>query len=275
MKARILPLIICSLIALDCANFRNIGSDLGEGVMNQVKASADSIGYNLVTGVRRSLTSDESRRALAHLVDSVVTAAGSAANLQARGLRDSLLTDAVEKWASHLIETAVGSLNKNLLDAKTVARLKREINGLVSGIGTHLLNDSLMIRVAAVRDTLIGSRTSDMIRSAVDTALGTFAARFDRDINPRLKEDLTFLQKNATWIIILVVVATLVIIWFVWRQKERYLALTKLLTVRIAGIPDPAMKEQLKESISQNARDVGVEDMLRSLLDRQGMLHKD
>ena len=102
-----------------------------------------------------------------------------------------------------------------------------------------------------------------------------FSRRFDSELKPKLDENLNFIQKNATLLIILLGAVTLVIIWFVWRQKEKYLKLTKMLTFQISEVSDKNMKEVLKTNISKNAKTIGIEDDLRMLLDKHGLLHVD
>jgi len=148
------------------------------------------------------------------------------------------------------------------------------ISELASGIGSSILNDTTLMRIAALRDTVLGDKTNKLIAAIIDSALTTLSSRLKSDISPQLRENLSFLEKNATWILILIGLIAIGIIWFVWHQKEKYLKMTKLLTYQIAEVPEVQTKEELKNNISKNAKTIGVEDQLRKLLDDQGLLHK-
>ena len=51
--------------------------------------------------------------------------------------------------------------------------------------------------------------------------------------------------------------------------------MTKLLTYQISTVPDKGVKENIKDNVSKNANLIGMEDELRGLLDKQGLLHGD
>ena len=264
-----------ALIAINsCSSFKGWGSDFGEGLFDQAKTNVDTVGSELVKGLQEELTNEESRKQLQNYIDSVITQAGTSANKQAVALRDSLLSDYIKIWVSDVVESAVASFNGNLLDDETVLRLKIQISELASGIGSSILNDTTLMRIAALRDTVLGDKTNKLIAAIIDSALTTLSSRLKNDISPQLRENLSFLEKNATWILILIGLIAIGIIWFVWHQKEKYLKMTKLLTYQIAEVPEVQTKEELKNNISKNAKTIGVEDQLRKLLDDQGLLHK-
>ena len=167
------------------------------------------------------------------------------------------------------------SFNKNLLDDETVARLQKQLNKLTSGLGTSILNDSTLMRIGAARDSLLGEKSNKLISAIIDSALTKLSSRLESDINPQLRENLSFLEKNATWILILIGAITIGIIAFVWSQKQKYLKMTKMLTYQISEVSEKNIKENLKDNISKNAKTIGVEDELRKLLDNEGLLHLD
>lgn len=61
---------------------------------------------------------------------------------------------------------------------------------------------------------------------------------------------------------------------YAWYQKQKYLKMTKMLTYQISEVKEPVLKERLKVDISKNAKMLGVEHILRKMLDEQGLLHK-
>jgi hypothetical protein len=258
-----------------CGLFKDLGSNFGEGVIEPVQNHADTIGYNLVSGMQSSLTDSVFQQKL----DSMISQLGSTANLQIRNILDSLIGNKTKEQ--------LGSLRDELIGDTTVKRLVYLRNSLLDDylknyllkttaqIGPQFLNDSTVKKLAVIRDTLLGKRSNALIKSIVDSMMVTFAGRFKTNINPLLKENLSFVEKNASWLLILIGAIALAISAFIWGQKQKYLKMTKLLTYQISEIQGMNAKEIVKESISRNAKTIGVEDELRKLLDQQGLLHLD
>ena len=263
------------IIINGCGLFKDLGSNFGEGVIEPVGAEADTIGYDLVKGMRESLTEEEFQQEL----DSMIIRLGITTNEQLRNLLDSLLGESTKYQLGELRDELTGDttvsrllyLRNSLLDNY----LQNYLNETVSRLGPQFLNDSTIQKLAEVRDTLLGTRSNDLIKAIVDSMMITFAGRFKTDVNPLLRDNLSFIEKNATWLLILIGAIALAITAFIWNQKQKYLKMTKLLTYQISEFPEPNSKEALKNNISRNAKAVGVEDELRVLLDKTGLLHLD
>ena len=263
------------IIINGCGLFKDLGSNFGEGVIEPVGAEADTIGYDLVKGMRESLTEEEFQQEL----DSMIVRLGITTNEQLRNLLDSLLGESTKYQLGELRDELIGDttvsrllyLRNSLLDNY----LQNYLNETVSRLGPQFLNDSTIQKLAEVRDTLLGTRSNDLIKAIVDSMMITFAGRFKTDVNPLLRDNLSFIEKNATWLLILMGAIALAITAFIWNQKQKYLKMTKLLTYQISEFPEPNSKEALKNNISRNAKAVGVEDELRVLLDKTGLLHLD
>jgi len=263
------------IIINGCGLFKDLGSNFGEGVIEPVGVEADTIGYDLVKGMRESLTEEEFQQEL----DSMIIRLGITTNEQLRNLLDSLLGESTKYQLGELRDELIGDttvsrllyLRNSLLDNY----LQNYLNETVSRLGPQFLNDSTIQKLAEVRDTLLGARSNDLIKAIVDSMMITFAGRFKTDVNPLLRDNLSFIEKNATWLLILMGAIALAITAFIWNQKQKYLKMTKLLTYQISEFPEPNSKEALKNNISRNAKAVGVEDELRVLLDKTGLLHLD
>jgi hypothetical protein len=262
------------LIFYSCSALKNAGNNLGNGLINGLQSGADSMGSHLVNGATGSLTSDSSRIKLEKFIDSLVTKTGISANTQLVRLRDSVLNDYINIWIQNVVKNAAQSINNNILDDKTTARLQKELKILVSQIGPGLLNDSTLYRISMLRDSLLGEQTNTRIKAIIDSSAAAIIYKINTGLSPAIKENADFIEKYAAWLIVIVGITALVIIWFVWRQKEKYLRITKMLTYNISGLPETEIKEKIKDSISKNAKLAGIEDELRELLDKQGLLHK-
>jgi hypothetical protein len=143
------------IVFVGCGLFRGIGSDIGEGLSNSVSPKADTIGYGLITGARKSLTSPATRQQL----DSMIGQLGVGLNLQLKAIRDSLLGDVTMK--------RMGALRDNLLGDTTIHRLNAVRDSFFNGylqlylnriavqLGPRILNDSTLQKLGDVRDTLL------------------------------------------------------------------------------------------------------------------------
>lgn len=282
-----------------CSVFRGVGEDLGEGVLYELDKKADSIsyklGYNLMNGIADGISRPKSQNRLKLLIDSLVMKLGYKTNEQARALRDSLLGDYTRRWIQSVRDdiigevsrTQLGLLRDELLGDKTyrlLFNLRNEVlgyntrelaRGIVAAMRDELLNDSTNRKAARLRDVLFGEETNKAVSSIVDSAMISLVNRYRSDLKPELESNLNFLQRNVTWILIVIGIIVIVIIWFVWKQKSKYLKLTRLLTYQIYEIPDKNVKELLKESIKRNALMSGIESELREELAGQGLLNKE
>jgi hypothetical protein len=258
-----------------CSSLKDAGNNLGTGAINGLQSGADSLSSKLVNGAAGSLTSDSTRVKLEKFIDSLVASTGESTNTQLLKIRDSVLDDYINLWIQKVVKNASQSLNSNILDDKTTARLKQELNDLVSQIGANLLNDTTLFRISMLRDTLLGEQTNNRIKAIIDSAASAIIYKINSGLSPEIKENVDFIEKNAAWFIILVGITALVIIWFVWRQKEKYLQMTKMLVYHISEVPEKRIKENLKDNISKNAKIIGIEDDLRKLLHKLGLLHLD
>ncbi len=272
-----------------CINFKGVGSDLGEGFSTKT----DTIGSNLMHGVASQLTSDEQRKKLASMIDELVTRLGTSVSAQGMLLRDSLTSEYTRRMLdtlregligsalrgniNSLIDAAIGSRTKELLGqlrTELVGPHSRELlSELVRSLRNTALGDSTQLLIADVLHGALVGANGD-VKNIVDSAVLTLARRYKSDLKPQL-EDLSFLQRNVTEVLITVAVLALIIIGFVWWQKEKYLRLTRLLATQIHSIPDDQQFQQLKQRIHEKAKETGLEMPLRKILQQQGLLGPD
>jgi len=296
MKKNIPALIILLFLIFisGCSVFQGIGDDLGDGLMGQLKSNADTIGFELMKGVRESFTNEKSQKDLSALVDSLIYHLGYNTNIQARALRDSLLNEYVNRWIKSVIDDAIGDGTRNKLGflrdevlgdrtLKLLINMRNELlgyrtrqltNAIIAEFRDELLNDTTLSRLGAVRDVLIGPETNKAVSSIVDSAMVSLVRRYKSDLSPELEGNLSFVQRNVIWILISAGIIIIVVGWFFWQQKQKYLKLTRLLTYQIYDIPEKDIKESLKEKIRKQALQIGIEADLRDELASQGILSK-
>ena len=287
-----MSLLSCSLLFQSCMNFKNIGGDLGEGLLDELDNRSDTITYKLgkglIDGLTDELTRYETQKKLSIALDSLFMRLGYSVNRETVALRDSLLGDVTRKWIQDVRDDLLGAgtrkhaalLRDELLGMNTLRHIMNMRNELL-GYNTstrlrtlieEVLSDTTIGRVGKLRDELLGERTKGALASIVDSAMVSLISRYRSGLQPELQGDLTFLQRNITWILITIGVIVIVIIGFVWQKKEKYAKLTALLANQIHQVPQDGEFETLKKNISSKAKEEKLEPLLRELLTEYGIL---
>jgi hypothetical protein len=181
---------------------------------------------------------------------------GNSTNLMMARLRDELL--------GHETRAHMGSLREELLGAQT--------RFLLSRVREEVLGDSMRMLVAQLRDELLGPRTRSGVSTIVDSAMTSLVTRYREDLKPVLEGQVGFIQRNATWLLILIAGLAVGIIAFVWWQKRKYTKMLSVLTLQIHDIPDRKQYDELTDRIQREAKSSGLEMDLRKFLAEQGTL---
>lgn len=279
-------------------NFQKIGRDTGKGFNENTEA----IAQNLLSGVNKGLRDPAFQLTLTRLVDSVVNTAGNRANQSVQLLLDSLLSERIVTYTARLVEEATGQRLKNNIAAitgdvqLTVSTLlgpdtREKVRLLAATTMNEILNEKLPFamaslresitgeplrnNMAALRDSLLNDRTNTAIRAIVDSAMVTIAYRLKNDVNPSLQDNLSFIQRNATSLLIVVGIIALVIIVVVWRLKQKHAKMNTVLTSQIYAIPDQQAYDELTYRIKEKATIAGLEPSLRKMLAENGLLGKE
>jgi hypothetical protein len=298
MKNKLFPALIGAACMLAGCRVENIGKDLSAGLNKNM----ESIAKNLMSGVNKGLSDSAFKQNLYQLVDSLVGTAGSSANRSVKNIIDSLTSDQLIVFTRRMIEEATGRqlrsnvtaltdeiqlTAKNLLGEDMRARIRLlvasaldEVSGGKLQTTIALLRDemtgpALRDNIAALRDSLLNSKTNTAIKALVDTAMVAFAYRLKNDVNPQLQQNLSFIQRNATSLLIVLGVIALVIIIVIWRLKEKYAKMTTVIASQIHDIKDQQTYDALTHNIKEKAIAAGVEPSLRKMLEENGMLGKE
>ncbi len=257
-----------AFITVGCSSILGgAGKDLSTGAMKPVDTYADSIGYNLVRGARTSLGARETRQ----VIDSLLSNIGDSTNWQLSRLRDSLLGDQTGQEIAALRESLLGRATREDLVKIKNSVLDTNLQNYIAAI-LKKFDTSAGEAGAGIRDSLLGPRSNTLIKAIIDTAMNDLQSRLEYEVYPDMRANLSFVEKNATWLIILIGIVAIAIVGFIWRQRDKYLQMAKMLTYHISELPDGASREALKANISRNAKMVGIEDDLRDLLTKQGLL---
>lgn len=297
MKHTIFLAAIACLLLTQC-NFQKIGRDTGKGLDENTR----SIASNLMAGVNQGLSDPAFRQNLYQLVDSLVGTAGWSANKSARLLVDSLLSDKLIQYTARMVEEATGKKLRGNVDSLSatlqlavakllgagtreqlrlvVATALQEATGeklqrTVASLREELTGLPLRNNISALRDSLLNGKTNAAIKAIVDTAMVTIAYRVRHDLNPSLQDNLSFIQRNATTLLVVLGIVALVIIIVIWRLKEKYAKMTTVMASQIHALPDQQAYDTLTYNIKEKATIAGLEPALRKMLSENGLLGKE
>ncbi len=279
-----------ALMAFSC-NFEKMGSNLSLGLNNNVEA----MGKNLIAGVQKGMSDSAFRQGMYQFADSLVGSATLSANNGLKAIMDTLLSDKWIVFTRAVVEEATGKklndnivlLRNNLLGPQTNARVKATVEAALSGV----LNDDTELRIArlreqltgaaltsnlmTLRDSLVGQKTKAAIAAIVDSAMTTFAYRLKNDVKDAVDDNASFIEKYAGRLLLLLGGIAAVIIFLVWRIKQKYMRMATVLTAQINSIPNQQAYNELTARIKEKAMDAGLEPTLRKMLDQNGLLGKE
>lgn len=301
-------LVTSAILGSGCGMFNDMGSRLGAGLNEQT----DSIGQNLVSGISSGLADSINQEKVKKLVNRLVTemAASLDSNLATievdtlvdkfflslkDNLSDPAFRDSLSALVSSLLATAGEAGNQEVskivdslflqLDSEAssrlIGRLREELIGTeTSEALQRLLQESIANALtdssaAIIRDRLLGPRTNEAIRAIVDSAMTTIVNRMNNDLNPSLQSNISFIQKNARELLIIVGVIALGIIGFVWYQRRKYIRISSLMSAQIFEMPNQQSYDELTLRIKQTAVETGLEPTLRKILEENGLLGQE
>lgn len=282
---------ITVMVLLGCS-FEKIGQKAGKG-LKSIGPAVDSIGRNLITAIREELTKDSSRKDLQHFIDSVLSPVSLLVRNMSGSVKDSFINHQTLIWADSLLQTFTGQrLNQNMqiLQASLIGKTKadifeieRSLHPLLAELLAEALGDTTRVKLGLLRDDLLGPKTGNALNRIIDTAvshivdssLTRFSKKLRSDIDPLLKDDISFIRKNAVILLIALTVLAAIIITLIWQNKKRYLQMVVMLTKQIHDIPNQEVYDILTKKIKSDAVTTGLEPKLREVLQDNGLLSSD
>jgi hypothetical protein len=267
-----------------CNTFKKAGSDLGEGLSTK----SGAIGKNLVIGLNDGLTESTIRANLYQTIDSAIAIAAYSTSRNLKPVLDSLLTQRWSAMVKQLVEDASGGqTHRNIEDLREAligAKTKADLQALVFAV----LNDQNTGKIIALKNNLLGDETNRQAGTLVDSAMAHLTSHFqsgitdptlrklgyflDHDLHNSLQNNLTVVQRYATWFLAGIAAVASIIIAIVWLNRQKYLKLSTLLASQVNGITDRSIYDEITARIKQTAVTNGVEPTLRNILDKNKLL---
>jgi len=280
-RLAVMVLAVATCIFQSCS-FEKIGSDLGKGVSSKT----DTIGQTLIAGVMNELTSPVVRKKVSLFLDSILSNLTDTLTVKGVTMEDRLLNHKVLVWADSLVEALSGShlrMNLDSIQAVLVGKTKRDVLQMRDGFRqllTEILSNDTKNKLGLMRDELLGPKTNIALTRIIDTAVShivdsamrKISEGFRTQINPQLTQDLSFVHRNATALLITLGAIAAVIIFLVWQNRRKYLRMVAIIAKQIHDIPDQNIYDQVTAKIKQDSVATGVEPALRDLLAKNGLI---
>jgi hypothetical protein len=279
-------ILVCGIIHLFSAcSLEKMGASAGKGVSSQ----SDSIGAALVRGAMNELTDPQTQKKIRQFLDSIISSATDTLTYKTMAMRDSLINRKILVWADSLMEALTGrqlQLNVEKIQLALIGKTKTDVLELKKAFNdllNQILSQDTKGKLGSLRDELLGEKTNHaitkiadtLVSHIVDSAMVKLSSRYRTDINPLIEGDIGFVNKNAKSLLVTLGAIAAAIIILVWRSRVRYLRLTTLLTKQINAIPDQGIYDRVTSNIKDDAMTAGLEEQLRDLLQKNGLLGND
>ena len=291
MKNRGCVFAILSVLLVSCGTFSKLGDNLGSGF----NKNTQSMGRNLMAGVQEGMSDSAFKANLTGLVDSIVNTMGVRLTKNIAVIVDTLLSPKWFAFTRQLVENITGvqtranvaALTEELLGAQTNARINRLIRDALNevfnnrttarlaSLRNELLGAATSDQLAAIRNELLGVKTNEAIKAIVDSSMMRIAFRLNHDVKDAVGQNTSFIRKYAGRLLIILGAIAAVIIFLVWRNRQKYLKLVTVLTSQINSIPDQRVYDDLTSLIKERAVEHGVEPSLRKMLHENGLMGKE
>lgn len=280
------PLLGALVLQAGCINFRQVGREMGEGMLDGISASMQDGGTPVFHDMGREVIEGVNEK-IPETSRGVMKGVGE-------GLRQDVLTDHTTERIVATVDavgdraTARAAQLVDLILAKMSARSEQLSRGFMRGVGEGLGKDVLVEEnerklgqllgtlTGSAREQLVGQKAREELVSIVKDVLGQATGAVDAE-RAKLQQDLTVAEgrfrEALVGILVVVLVAGAVGTFLIiqWRRQDR---LVQLLTLQIDRIPDEKARDELKHRIQDLASAGGLEPHLRAQLGKQGLLRQ-
>ena len=249
-------------------------------VAADIEAATNHAAHGAVLGAVSGLKDAHFQQLLDSTLKSVTEQLSKSVSIEVATVRDTLLSPKTIRQLTALRDSVLGtglSKNlKNLIDTALGQNMVQKTRTLVRSTIDEALSNKTKEELAALLDTL-GKTAGHQLNGLTDTMLTKLNGEVQK-LSGVYKTDAGDLQariKTVTtrfYILLGIVVLILVLLIYVYYMKIRMEKLSGILTYQIHQTKDDAVFNDLKQRISNHAKNEGLEPLLRNLLKSKGML---
>jgi hypothetical protein len=270
------------------------------------KKLTDSLTEGALIGVRNQLANPATKKVVIHLLDSLIDALDTSLEPKITTIENRVLSQKIIRWTDSLLNVITGQKLQNnvggLIDAATGQKLRDNVAALIEaatgkklndnmkdlqatligktrgdilqikdgfqGLLQYILSDSTNYKIGLLRDQLLGPKTDTAITHLVDDASKKLLANVKKADN----DNSDIITRHAVLILVVVGAIALIIIFFIWRSRRKYLQMVTLLTKHINNIPNKDIYDHVTAGIQEDAINAGLEPSLRQILGANGLL---
>lgn len=276
-----LLLVLCAAMMLSGC-LRSIGQDLTLGAADgllmkdsALTAMTTKLTSQIVAAARDSLVTPALNKQLTSTVDSILSHFGVGASREAAALRDTLLGRYLVDLVADMRSAAIGYEARGQLGLLREELLGRKTADQIALLMETLLGASTKEKVGLLRDDLLGDSTRAQVNALISDALTTLATDYKNKLQPILREEGGWLQKNATtlaWTGGILLAALMGWGAWVFRKYSKCSKMLNVVTYQIHDMDDQHEYDILTERISKKSKELGLENDLRELLKGRGLL---
>lgn len=272
------------LIFLFSGCVRSIGQDLTLGATDgllmrdsALTAMTTKLTSQIVAAARDSLVTPSLNKQLTSTVDSILAHFGLGATREATALRDTLLGRYLVDLVADIRSAAIGHEARGQLGLLREEILGRKAADDLAALMATALGDSSRAMINAIREDLLGPQTSKQVNALISSAITTLADDFKAKLQPIIREESGWLQKNATTLAWTAgIIVALLLGWGAWvfRKYSKCAKMLNVVTYQIHDMDNQNEYDELTERISKKSKELGIESDLRAMLKERGLLEE-
>ena len=275
--------------------FNSIGENVGDGFGKGITPYVSTIGEEAVSGVKTGIDNAE----FDLLIDSLVSRLSDSLGVGVGQVREEIFGDATAQRVAGIRDTLIGDQTRaqltlmvnEIMGELLGDRTRRELGA----IRDELLGEALRANLIGIRDELTGPETEERLAALARAFVYEASRSYADTLRPLIREDieytaletkgvLSWLRRNIQGIILVfgAVVAGLIgLIWYFRRRnkkanerREKNERIVQILTREIDELRqiNPGLYEDMTTQIQKQTVGENVEQELREILGKQGML---
>jgi hypothetical protein len=258
-----------------------------EEILDYLKFNSEKQAHDLSVGLLEGtigyLDSEQNRKDLGQLLNTIIESSGSAARVELIKFKDELIDDytvgQVQKLLRAVMQELIDNPSKNLLNLALGKTTRDNLQQMLYMIIPAILNKDAIGQIGSLRETLLGYDMKKDIASLVDTALivadTNLSVRFRGTIKSIVDDNTSWIKKYGGWVIGalagLVILVGGVVYFVQHKQAAMNLDMVRQVSTEIEELnrSNPAVYQELTNNIQSAMRSRGLEGRMNTFLKKE------